>query len=378
MYNIAGYAAMIHDVRRVEAYRRAIQLMVAPDSVVVDIGTGLGVWAFLACQAGARKVYAIEPSAVIAVAQEMAAVNGYLDRIEFIEDISSRVTLPEKADAIVSDMSGAIPLFGQHLPSIADARKRFLKPGGALIPRRDTVWAAVVDAPAVHEKLAPSIDREWGLDMRLAWKMATNLSLNKHFAGNQMVTAPERVAILDYSAVEDPNVHSQVQWRLTRPGTGHGISLWFERMLAEGICFSTAPGEPESVYGGLFFPWPEPVRFEEGDTVQLEFRADLQSEDYIFRWNTTVSSAMQVKYKFRQSDFFAELRSPAQMRKQFSSHVPRLNEDGETDRMILDLMDGETSIEYIARELQQRFPAQFPTLEMALGRVAGISKSYSL
>src|SRR5438105_15150054 len=110
MYSVRGYAAMLHDARRVEAYQRALQLTVTPDSVVVDIGTGLGIFAFLACQAGARRVYAIEPSEVIAVARELAVTNGYRERIEFIEDISTHVTLPEKADVIVTDMSGVSPL----------------------------------------------------------------------------------------------------------------------------------------------------------------------------------------------------------------------------------------------------------------------------
>src|SRR5260370_33236526 len=116
MYNLQGHAGMIYDTGRVEAYRRALQLVVNRDSVVVDIGTGLGIFAFLASQAGARKVYAIEPCEIIAVARELAQSNG-LERIEFIENISSRVTLPEPADEIVSDLAVAITLFAQHLPS---------------------------------------------------------------------------------------------------------------------------------------------------------------------------------------------------------------------------------------------------------------------
>ena len=86
MYNVQVYAAMIYDTRRVEAYQRALQLAVNPNSVVVDIGTGLGILAFLASKAGARKVYAIEPDEVIAVARELAQINS-LERIEFIEGV---------------------------------------------------------------------------------------------------------------------------------------------------------------------------------------------------------------------------------------------------------------------------------------------------
>src|SRR5690349_17152188 len=97
-YSIQGYASMIHDARRVDAYQRALQQVVTPEAVVVDIGTGLGIFASLACQAGARRLYAINPPPMIVVASAMATANGYQDRIQFIEDISTRITFPEPAD----------------------------------------------------------------------------------------------------------------------------------------------------------------------------------------------------------------------------------------------------------------------------------------
>jgi len=375
MYNLQVYAGMIYDTRRVEAYRRALQLVINPNSVVVDIGTGLGILAFLASQAGARKVYAIEPCEVIAVARELAQING-LERIEFIENISRRVTLPEPADVIVHDLAGAIPLYAQSLPSVVDARKRLLKPHGVLIPKRDILWAGVVNAAAFHARIAPRTDRAFGLDMRLAWDMAANICCNKRFAA--LLTAPQRITILDYSEVEDPNVHKQITWHVAHAGIGHGISVWFDRILADGVHFSTAPSEPDMIYGRLFFPWPEPVELDEKDTILLDLRADSLRNDYIWSWNTTVSNGTREKRKFRQSTFFGEPRSPVRMRKRRATHIPRLNEDGESDRLVLHLMNGKNAIRDIASELQQRFPVQFPSMEDAIGHVAELSVKYSL
>ena len=375
MYNLQGYAGMIGDRRRVEAYRRALEQVVRPDSVVMDIGTGLGIFSFLACQAGARKVYAIEPCEVIAVARELAKVNGYVERIEFIEDVSTRVTLADRVDTIVSDLGGATPLYGQHLPSIADARKRLLKPGGALIPKCDTLWAGVVNAATFHTKIAPSTDKALGLDMQFAWNMAANLLCNKSFS--ELLTAPERLVTLEYSEIEDPNFHKQVTCDVTHAGLGHGINIWFERTLIDGVYFSSGPGEPEMVYGRLFLPWPNPVKLDLGDTVILDLRADFRISDYIWSWHTAVFSKDGEKCRFRQCSFLGEPRSPARMRKKRATHVPRLNEEGESDRLILLLMNGRNAIKDIARELQQRFPARFETLEHAIGYVADFSAIYS-
>ena len=52
MYSIATYGGFINDPIRMSAYARALQQAVTPGSVVVDIGTGTGVFALLACQYG--------------------------------------------------------------------------------------------------------------------------------------------------------------------------------------------------------------------------------------------------------------------------------------------------------------------------------------
>jgi protein arginine N-methyltransferase 1 len=56
------------------------------------------------------------------------------DRIECIQKLSTEIELPEKADVIVSDIRGLLPFLGRHIPSIADARSRLLKPGRDINP----------------------------------------------------------------------------------------------------------------------------------------------------------------------------------------------------------------------------------------------------
>src|ERR1700681_4015560 len=155
MYSLIGYGEMIADRVRIDAYVQALRQAVRPGAVVVDIGTGPGIMAVLACQLGASRVYAIESDEIIQVARTIAAANCCADRIEFIEDLSTKVTLPIRADVIVSDMRGVLPLFGHHIASIADARRRFLAPAGTLIPRKDTIWASIVEAP---ERYAGIVD----------------------------------------------------------------------------------------------------------------------------------------------------------------------------------------------------------------------------
>ena len=78
-YSIADYGAMIQDTARIDGFIRAFRRVITRDTVVVDIGTGTGILALLACQMGARRVYAIEPSDAIEVAREIASANGCAD-----------------------------------------------------------------------------------------------------------------------------------------------------------------------------------------------------------------------------------------------------------------------------------------------------------
>src|SRR5690349_17927548 len=110
MYSVRGYGMMLEDTERTDSYARALGRTVLPGSTVLDIGTGTGIMALLACRYGARKVYAVEPDDIIILAREAAAAGGLADRIEFIQDRTTNIFLPERVDVIVSDVHGVLPL----------------------------------------------------------------------------------------------------------------------------------------------------------------------------------------------------------------------------------------------------------------------------
>src|SRR5262249_12191195 len=173
MYTISMYGFMIADNARMDAYAEALRRAVKPDSVVIDIGSGTGVFALLACRLGARKVYAIEPADAIQVAREIAAANGYAGRVEFIQKLSTEVTLPEQADVIISDLRGLLPFLGNHISSVADARARWLKPGGTLISRRDDIHVAIVEAEETYDEYLGHWEK-YDFDMSAARRIVTN------------------------------------------------------------------------------------------------------------------------------------------------------------------------------------------------------------
>jgi protein arginine N-methyltransferase 1 len=381
MYSLGAYGSMIADRVRMEAYAQALRKTVRDGSVVVEIGTGPGIFAVLACQLGASRVYAIEPSEIIQVAREVATANGCADKIEFYEARSDDVALPTRADIVLSDLRGVLPLFERHIPAIVDARRRLLFPGGVLIPARDTLWAAIVEAPKAFSELVDPWDcNPLGQDLSPARQLIVNEIQKIRVNLDQLLTKHQLWATLDYGSVEKNDVRGNLSWRVDRAGTGHGILVWFDAELADGIGFSNAPSAPEAIYGSMFFPWNQPVRLEADQTVAVNLEAKLVENDYVWRWITSIEPLERSgnpPIHFDQAQLNGEVLSAAQLHRIGSDYVPQLSEEGRLRRRTFDLMDGKNSLEEIARGLATEFPQRFPRWEYALTLVGAISRDYS-
>ena len=378
-YTLRGHGSMIADRVRMDAYEAALERTVQPGSVVLDIGTGTGLMALIACRLGARRVFAVDPGDSIHLARAVARSAGLADRVEFIQDLSTRVDLPERADVIVSDLRGVLPLFQQHVRSIVDARERLLAPGGVLVGIRDTVYAAPIEAPEEHLGLTRPWDENGrGFDLGVARRAALNTWSKVRVPPEQLLGEPRVWAVLDYRTIQEPDVRATMEWTARREGSMHGVATWFQTELAEGVGFSTGLDAPETVYGTAFLPLLEPVPLAAGDTVSVELQARLMGrDDYIWVWNTRVEGSGGVKAEFRQSTFLSQPAQASDLRKRAHDFQPVLSEQGVIDRAVLEMMDGAATLETIAREVRRRFPERFPGWEDALSHAGRLSQRYA-
>ena len=85
---------MIRDRVRTEAFRRAIESVVRPGDVVLDVGAGSGILSLFAARAGAACVYAVERTTVAAVAQGLAAANGVAEIVQVFHGDVMEIELP--------------------------------------------------------------------------------------------------------------------------------------------------------------------------------------------------------------------------------------------------------------------------------------------
>ncbi len=374
VYSVGEYWSMLADQGRRDAYAEALRRTVTPESVVLNIGAGTGVFALQACQFGARRVYAVEPDDIIGVARQLAAANGFTDRIEFHQELSTDISLPEPVDIIVSDLRGVLPLHEHHIAAIRDAR-RFLAPGGLFIPERDEIRAALIEVPELYQQLiVPWTGHTEDIDFDAARTFATNRWAKVRVAPNQLLTAPQTWVTLDYPRVEDTNFSGELRWRIERPGTVHGLCAWFVATLTDGVTFSTGPEAPERIYGSGFFPLSEPAPVSPGDTVMVALSATLLGDGYLWRWTTRVENADgSTRVSHDQTNLSAA--SAAAMRMSRPDATPGRTEQGDIDLEILTALDGRTTVRAIAEGLTSRHPEMFGDVERAVRRVQRVVRS---
>jgi predicted RNA methylase len=125
---------MLLDHARVDAFCQAIVKSVRPGSTVVDAGTGSGVLAIIAAQAGARHVLAldIDPNAV-EVARQNVELTGFSDVVEVIEADAADICLQQPVDVVICEMLHSWLVEEMQAPVIGNLRS-YLRPGASIIP----------------------------------------------------------------------------------------------------------------------------------------------------------------------------------------------------------------------------------------------------
>lgn len=224
----SAHFEMLHDLRRIDAYQRAIREIVKPGDIVVDAGTGTGLLAFLAIQAGASHVHAIEETLIIKTAREIAQANNLSDRVTFYHANSKTVELAQQADVLVTETIGHLAFEEQILETMLDARRRLLRPEGKIIPQRLTLQAAPVAANEIYRfYLERWKERICGLDFSVMRRLAANNIYIADFQVEHLLSIPHPAFSFDFLGDNCLNTHSTI-FDIHRNETLHGFLFWFD------------------------------------------------------------------------------------------------------------------------------------------------------
>ena len=107
---LSGHRTLLTDRNRNRSFYRALSDSITNESVVLDIGSGTGIWAVAAAMLGARRVVAIEyEPLLIGVIKAVAAENGVADKVEVVLGDSREVQLGKEFDVVISETHKPAP-----------------------------------------------------------------------------------------------------------------------------------------------------------------------------------------------------------------------------------------------------------------------------
>jgi SAM-dependent methyltransferase len=279
---------LLRDSVRNRAFRRALAARVVPGASVLDIGSGTGVWAIEAARLGASRVVAIEKEPFLAsLISRLAAENGVSDRVRVVQGDSRRVTLPGRFDLVISETVGNLAFDEGILPLVADARARFLRPGGAVIPAA----IALLAAPA-HEGFRPPL--------RAAGFRSLALHIPREPGRRRIrLLAPPRALVrirLDTRTPARLDLDRlRGRWAVRDVGAIDAFMVWVEMELAPGLRLSTRSGTTwnPALYG------VEPLGAGKGTA---DFRLSLDGKES--RWEVGIRSG-RARFERSYSPLFA-------------------------------------------------------------------------
>jgi protein arginine N-methyltransferase 1 len=273
---IEFHRRMLADQVRSAAYHEALRRAIHPgETTVADVGAGTGFLGFLARKLGAREVHLIEHGAVITLAEELATRNR-IDGLHFWPMHSGEILDELQVDVVVAEVLGNLALEENALETLADAR-RFLKPGGVLIPRRIEQFVAPVTTDRFRHDLDSWNHVGFGLDFDAARCVSLNNVYVHRMTPADLLAAEDAVQswdALDFATCEHGMRCGALRWTLAQPVVIHGFCLWWRCELVPGVALSTSPFDAPTHWDQVLLPIAGPAACRGADTIELRIESE--------------------------------------------------------------------------------------------------------
>ena len=245
---------MIADTSRMEVYSQAIQKYIKKDDIVLDLGTGTGILAFLAAMRHPKKIYAIDHSDIIKMAKLIANHNNLLNII-FLKAHSKNVIIPEKVDVIIQEQMGT-HLFNENMiESVIDLREKYLKKNGKIIPARFELYIEPVQLNT--ESRIPFLWEHEIQSINFAFLKSYHKEVSDYFyreLKNREVDfflcKPEPIIAFDLEVMQQNDLPNTLHYRkkVVKSGRLDGFCFYFRAIVDDEISLTTSPLSERRAY----------------------------------------------------------------------------------------------------------------------------------
>ena len=256
---------MLADSVRTDTYKRAIQKYIGTEDVVLDLGTGSGILSFFAAKQNAKKIYAIDHSNFIEIAQKIAKHNN-LQNIEFVQTNSRDFQTKVKFDVIIHEQIGDYLFNENMIENLLDLKKRLLKPNGTIIPGKFELFLEPVSLK--DEFNIPFIweNKLYGIDFGFLKQYSQELEQFKAVDYFQQWLAADAVKnfLCEPSPIMFFNLNKMqsekeilrtlpISKKVAKHENLDGFCLFFNVIFDDEISFDTSPLSEKTHWGNCFF-----------------------------------------------------------------------------------------------------------------------------
>ncbi|HET7291024.1 MAG TPA: hypothetical protein VFM88_01240, partial [Vicinamibacteria bacterium] len=232
-----------------------------------------------------------------------------------------------------------------------DARQRFLRSSGRIIPRGLELYLVPAEVPELYAREVDFWCEDLhGVDYSPLREFAVNNPLKAPLNEKAFLAQPVRLLHIDLATHPGPAVGGEAITTASRSGEMHGLAGWFSAELADGVYTSNGPVAGRADWPLIFLPVRQVVSLNKGDSVRARLATYNGSE---WRWSVDVIRCLETTpcVHFTQSTIDGFPLSLAQLQSMEAGRVPELSRRGEAEARILSLLAARRSIGEIAQHL---------------------------
>lgn len=305
---------MLKDSVRTRTYMQSIlnNKHLFQGKVVLDVGCGTGILSMFAAKAGARRVFAVDMSAIAQQAKQIIKDNGFQDVIEVLQGKMEDLELPEKVDIIISEWMGYALHYESMLPTVLGARDKWMNAGGKILPDKFQILIATIEDQDYKEEKIEFWNNVYGFNMQAIKQIALQEPLVDTVNADQINSSTFEVAYGNINTMTKDDIPFQTQFELTftRNDHVHALVMWFDidfDASHKRISFSTSPMAKNTHWKQTVFYFEDTLTVNRGERMtgeiictpnklnprDLDFELSYEFEGSIFRSTANLTYRMR-------------------------------------------------------------------------------------
>jgi protein arginine N-methyltransferase 1 len=208
---------------------------------------------------------------------------GFADKAEFFKANSFKLEMADQVDVVLCDHVGYFGFDYGILDLLTDARQRFLKPDGIIVPGEIELNLAPVESEACRKLVGQW--RDGSVPDEYSW-LATAAANTEHATQLQpadLLANAAKLTKLELGVEAEPYLSWSSEFRCERDGLLDGVAGWFDCRLADGIHMTNSPVSEERLNRPqAFFPVDAPIPVTAGERVLVTVMA--RHKDHVIGW----------------------------------------------------------------------------------------------